>query len=80
MSVAAGFVLFRRMQSEIEYLLLKASYGSKHWSPPKGNSGRIKRLSKFTKTNLLQATWTQEKMNSPLLYERPGRRLGKVSK
>lgn len=36
MSTAAGFVLFRRFQCEVQYLLLRASYGSKHWSPPKG--------------------------------------------
>lgn len=33
---AAGFLVFRRIQSDIEYLLLKASYGRKHWTPPKG--------------------------------------------
>lgn len=33
---AAGFLLFRRLNSTIEYLLLKASYGSHHWTPPKG--------------------------------------------
>lgn len=33
---AAGFLIFRRIQSDIEYLLLKASYGQKHWTPPKG--------------------------------------------
>lgn len=34
---AAGFVIFRRCCNEIQYLLLKASYGSRHWSPPKGH-------------------------------------------
>ncbi|XP_030377335.1 bis(5'-nucleosyl)-tetraphosphatase [asymmetrical] [Scaptodrosophila lebanonensis] len=34
---AAGFVLFRRLCGEIEYLLLKASYGDFHWSSPKGH-------------------------------------------
>lgn len=35
---AAGFLIFRRLNSQIEYLLLKASYGDKHWTPPKGIS------------------------------------------
>ncbi|KAI8119415.1 hypothetical protein FF38_06877 [Lucilia cuprina] len=34
---AAGFVIFRRLRDEIEYLLLKASYGDRHWSSPKGH-------------------------------------------
>ncbi|XP_023177542.2 bis(5'-nucleosyl)-tetraphosphatase [asymmetrical] [Drosophila hydei] len=34
---AAGFVLFRRLCGEIQYLLLKASYGDFHWSAPKGH-------------------------------------------
>lgn len=33
---AAGFLIFRRLNAQIEYLLLKASYGNKHWTPPKG--------------------------------------------
>ncbi len=33
---AAGFVIFRRMP-EIQFLLMKASYGTRHWSPPKGH-------------------------------------------
>lgn len=33
---AAGFVIFRR-KPDIEYLLLQASYGTHHWSPPKGH-------------------------------------------
>lgn len=33
---AAGFLIFREFNSQIEYLLLKASYGTKHWTPPKG--------------------------------------------
>lgn len=33
---AAGFLIFRRLNQQIEYLLLRASYGSKHWTPPKG--------------------------------------------
>ena len=35
--LAAGFVLYRRCQSEYEYLLLQASHGSRHWTPPKGH-------------------------------------------
>ena len=34
---AAGFVIFRRLHEQIEYLLLKASYGDFHWSSPKGH-------------------------------------------
>ncbi|XP_031624608.1 bis(5'-nucleosyl)-tetraphosphatase [asymmetrical] [Contarinia nasturtii] len=34
---AAGFLIFRRLNSQIEYLLLKASYGNYHWTPPKGH-------------------------------------------
>lgn len=33
---AAGFLIFRQLNDQIEYLLLKASYGSRHWTPPKG--------------------------------------------
>uniref|UniRef100_A0A6B2E6Y2 Bis(5'-nucleosyl)-tetraphosphatase [asymmetrical] n=1 Tax=Phlebotomus kandelakii TaxID=1109342 RepID=A0A6B2E6Y2_9DIPT len=35
--VAAGFLLFRRLSNQIEYLLLQASYGTGHWTPPKGH-------------------------------------------
>lgn len=39
MKVAAGFVIFRRLVGKnIEYLLLQASYGEHHWTPPKGIS------------------------------------------
>lgn len=34
--VAAGFLVFRRLGKEIQYLLLQTSYGENHWSPPKG--------------------------------------------
>lgn len=39
MARAAGLVIYRQIESTkpVEYLLLKASYGSKHWSPPKGH-------------------------------------------
>lgn len=33
---ACGFVVFRRVQGIIEYLLMQASYGTHHWTPPKG--------------------------------------------
>lgn len=33
---AAGFLIFRRSNEKIEYLLLRASKKTKHWSPPKG--------------------------------------------
>ena len=35
--VAAGLVVFRRIHSAIEYLLLHASYELNLWSPPKGH-------------------------------------------
>ncbi|XP_060592178.1 bis(5'-nucleosyl)-tetraphosphatase [asymmetrical]-like [Ruditapes philippinarum] len=35
--VAAGLVVFRRVAKEIQYLMLQASYGDFHWSPPKGH-------------------------------------------
>ncbi|XP_059618519.1 bis(5'-nucleosyl)-tetraphosphatase [asymmetrical] [Phlebotomus argentipes] len=35
--VAAGFLLFRRLSDQIQYLLLQASYGTGHWTPPKGH-------------------------------------------
>lgn len=33
---SAGFLIFRRWNSKIEYLLLKASQMNKNWTPPKG--------------------------------------------
>lgn len=33
---AAGLVIFRRITSNIQYLLLQTSYGNHHWTPPKG--------------------------------------------
>lgn len=33
---AAGIILCRKGSNNYEYLLLKASYGDFHWSPPKG--------------------------------------------
>lgn len=38
---AAGFLIFRRLDGKTEYLLLRASYGSKHWTPPKGFYSKI---------------------------------------
>lgn len=34
--VAAGFVIFRLLSNNIQYLLLQTSYGEHHWTPPKG--------------------------------------------
>ena len=38
---AAGLIIYRRRQTQpqpqVEYLLLQASYGKRHWSPPKGH-------------------------------------------
>jgi len=34
---AAGFLIFRKKISKIEFLFMKASYGQKHWTPPKGH-------------------------------------------
>ena len=37
--IAAGFVIFRRLErNPIEYLLLQTSYGEHHWTPPKGEN------------------------------------------
>jgi len=34
--VAAGFIVFRSISCQIHYLLLQASDGIHHWTPPKG--------------------------------------------
>lgn len=34
---AAGCLIFRRLSGRIEFLMLQASYGQHHWSPPKGH-------------------------------------------
>merc|ERR1712243_410538 len=34
---AAGLIIFRRIQQQIEYLLMQTSYGEHHWTPPKGH-------------------------------------------
>jgi len=39
--VAAGFIIFRKVARGVEYLMLRASYGTKHWTPPKGEDSRI---------------------------------------
>jgi hypothetical protein len=36
MVVATGFIIFRSICKQIEFLLLQTSYGSHHWTPPKG--------------------------------------------
>jgi len=33
---AAGFVIYRRIASQVQYLLMQASYQPFHWTPPKG--------------------------------------------
>jgi len=35
--IAAGLVVFRRNESNLEYLMLQTSYGEHHWTPPKGH-------------------------------------------
>lgn len=35
---ACGFVIFRRIQGQIQYLLMQTSYGEHHWTPPKGHT------------------------------------------
>ena len=39
---AAGFIIFRKISDNFEYLLLQASYGTHHWTPPKGKSNQQK--------------------------------------
>jgi bis(5'-nucleosidyl)-tetraphosphatase len=34
---AAGFVIYRRMPEVPQFLLMRASYGNMHWTPPKGH-------------------------------------------
>ena len=34
---ASGFVIFRILKGQVEYLLLQASNGAHHWTPPKGH-------------------------------------------
>jgi len=36
---AAGLVIYRRLGSAVEYLLMQTSYGHHHWTPPKGEAG-----------------------------------------
>ncbi|KAH9503199.1 nudix (nucleoside diphosphate linked moiety X)-type motif 2 [Bulinus truncatus] len=35
--VAAGLLIYRRLQNKLEYLLLQTAYGEHHWTPPKGH-------------------------------------------
>lgn len=49
--VAAGLVIYRKYSGTIQYLLLRASYGDKHWTPPKGIS--TIELNVFLKGNVL---------------------------
>ncbi|XP_050421123.1 bis(5'-nucleosyl)-tetraphosphatase [asymmetrical] [Adelges cooleyi] len=34
---AAGFIIYRKIEEKIQYLLLQASYENHHWTPPKGH-------------------------------------------
>lgn len=34
---AAGFIIYRQMMANPEYLLMQTSYGDHHWTPPKGH-------------------------------------------
>ena len=36
---SSGLIIFRRVLTDnpVEYLLLQASYGTNHWTPPKGH-------------------------------------------
>ena len=34
---AAGFIIYRKVNESLEYLLLQTSYGENHWTPPKGH-------------------------------------------
>lgn len=36
LKIAAGLIIFRRINETIEYLVLKHSYGDGHWTSPKG--------------------------------------------
>ena len=33
---AAGLLVYRLFNGEIQYLMLRTSYGERHWTPPKG--------------------------------------------
>jgi len=46
--IAAGFIIFRRLErNPIEYLLLQTSYGRHHWTPPKGKMYQMYNLDQF---------------------------------
>lgn len=34
---ACGFIIFRKLSGNIQYLLMQTSYGIHHWTPPKGH-------------------------------------------
>jgi hypothetical protein len=44
---ASGFVIFRMICNQIEYLLLQTSYGEHHWTPPKGTYDAVNGYEKF---------------------------------
>lgn len=34
---AAGLIVYRKASQQVQYLLMQTSYGSHHWTPPKGH-------------------------------------------
>lgn len=74
---AAGFLIYRLVSSQIEYLLLKASYGDFHFSPPKGRSGLfLPHSSQFNCDNNSQGTSILVKMITLQQFEKHEKRLG----
>ena len=38
---AAGLLIYRLFNNEIQYLMLRTSYGEHHWTPPKGKDSCV---------------------------------------
>lgn len=65
---ACGFIIFRRLCGNLEYLLMQTSYGEHHWTPPKGAKITLRKSSilyhelsnKYFQTQ--KVTWILEKM------------------
>ena len=55
--LAAGLIVFRRMSGNLEYLMLKASYGDYHWSPPKGRTFLYCSLSSILMKHVMPVYW-----------------------
>jgi len=53
MVVAAGFIVFRSISCQIHYLLLQASDGINHWTPPKGRYYYVLTLFSIVAKNLI---------------------------